>query len=150
MNAIDLLKKDHQDVQQLFSEFMSADADDFARREDLFQRIDRALIAHSDAEEQVFYPAMEKFDSGLIEQSLNEHEQVKQLLVEMIDLEVDDKQFDRRMQTLMEKVKMHVLDEEGAGGVLELARQKLNGSELDELGRRIQQIKKDSEEELAA
>jgi hemerythrin superfamily protein len=150
MNAIDLLKKDHQDVQQLFSEFMSCDNDDFARREDLFQQIDRALITHSEAEEQVFYPAVEKFDSGLVEQALNEHEEVKQLLVEMIDLEVDDEQFDSRMQTLMEKVQTHVREEEGAGGVLELAAQKLNGRELDDLGRRIQQIKKDSEEELAA
>ena len=55
MNAIDLLKKDHQEVHQLFSEFMSADAEDFARREDIFQRIDRALLIHSDAEEEIFY-----------------------------------------------------------------------------------------------
>jgi len=32
---------------------MSADDEDFGRREDLFQQIDRALITHSDAEEEI-------------------------------------------------------------------------------------------------
>ena len=32
---------------------MSADDEDFGRREDLFQQIDTALIAHSDAEEEI-------------------------------------------------------------------------------------------------
>jgi len=63
MNAIDILKKDHQEVQRLFSEFMSADEDDFDRREDLFQQIDKALTTHSDAEEQIFYPSVEKHAS---------------------------------------------------------------------------------------
>ena len=40
-------------MQRLFSEFMSADEDDFDRREDLFQQIDKALTTHSDAEEQI-------------------------------------------------------------------------------------------------
>src|SRR5215472_1402609 len=96
MNAIDLLKKDHQQVQQLFSEFMSAEDEDFARREDVFQQIDKALLAHSDAEEQIFYPAIEKYAPDLVREAMNEHGTVKQLLLEMLDLEVDDEEFDKR------------------------------------------------------
>src|SRR5207253_1414736 len=147
MSAIDLLKNDHQEIQQLFSEFMSADAEDFARREDLFQQIDKALLIHSDAEEEIFYPPMEKHTPDLVKQALSEHQEVKELLEEMLDLEVDDEEFNDRMATLMQKVETHVREEEGAGGVLEIARQKLNGRELDDIGRRIQQLKKDSEEE---
>jgi hemerythrin superfamily protein len=150
MNAIDLLKKDHQEVHQLFSEFMSADAEDFARREDIFQRIDRALLIHTDAEEEIFYPSIEDHAPDLVKEALSEHEEVKQLLADMLDLEVDDDEFNDRMATLMQKVETHVREEEGAGGVLEIAGQKLNGRELDDIGRRIEQLKKDSEEELAA
>ena len=150
MSGIDLLKKDHQEVQQLFSEFMSADAEDFARREDLFQQIDKALLIHSDAEEEIFYPSVETQTPDLVKQALSEHEEVRQLLAEMLDLEVDDEGFNERMATLMQKVETHVREEEGAGGVLEIASQKLSGRELDDLGRRIEQLKKDSEEELAA
>ena len=150
MSAIDLLKNDHQEIQQLFSEFMSADAEDFARREDLFQQIDKVLLIHSDAEEEIFYPSMEKHTPDLVKQALSEHQEVKELLEEMLDLEVDDEEFNDRMATLMQKVETHVREEEGAGGVLEIARQKLNGRELDDIGRRIEQLKKDSEDELAA
>ena len=150
MNAIDILKKDHQQVRQLFSEFMSADDEDFVRREDLFQQIDTALIAHSDAEEQIFYPAIEKHAPDLVKEAMNEHQEVKQLLAEMLDIEVDDEEFESHMTTLVEKVQGHVQEEEGPDGVLEIARQKLDQAELDEMGRRIEQLKRDSAEELAA
>ena len=150
MNAIDLLKKDHREVQQLFSEFMSAEDDDFARREDLFQQIDKVLLAHSEAEEQTLYPTMEEHAPDLVKEALNEHQAVKQALLEMLDLEVDDEEFDKRMNTLMQDVQHHVQEEEGSGGILQLAAQKLNRQQLDEMGRQIQQRKSESEDELAA
>ena len=150
MNAIELLKNDHQQVQQLFSEFMSADEEDFARREDLFQEIDTALIAHSDAEEQVFYPVVDKHAPELVKQAISEHQKVKQVLLEMLDLEVDDEEFEKKMNSLMQDVRSHVQEEEGPGGILEIAGQTLSEQELDDIGRRIQQRKGESEEELAA
>src|SRR5437870_10069028 len=138
MNAIDILKKYHQQVQHLFSEFLSAEDEDFARREDLFQQIDRALLAHSDAEEQIFYPSIEKHAPELIKEAISEHQAVKQLLLEMLDLEVDDEKFDNRMNKLMQNVESHVQEEEGPGGILDVARQKLTQRELAEMGRHIQ------------
>jgi len=150
MNAIDILKKDHQDVQQLFSEFMSADHEDFVLREDVFQQIDRSLIIHTDEEEQIFYPAVQKYSPDLVKQALSDHHEIKELLVDLIDLAVSDEQFDDKMTDLIQKVQTHFHEEENSGGVLEIAEQKLNRRELDDLGRRILQLKKDSEEELAA
>src|SRR5215467_5043777 len=150
MNAIDLLKQYHQEVQKLFSEFMSAEDEDFARREDVFQQIDKALLAHSDAEEQIFYPSMEKYAPDLVKEALDEHRTVKQLLLEMLDLEVDDEEFDKRMNMLIENVENHVQEEEGSGGVLEIAGEKLNHQQLADMGRQIQQRKTESEDELAA
>ena len=150
MNAIDLLKKDHHEVQQLFSEFMSADDEDFARREDVFQQIDKVLLAHSDAEEEIFYPSMDKYAPGLVKRALSEHRTVKELLLDMLDLEVDDVEFDNKMNALMQDVEDHVREEEGPGGIFEIAVQKLNPQELGDMGRRIQKRKTESEDELAA
>jgi hemerythrin superfamily protein len=150
MNAIDLLKKDHQQVQQLFSEFMSAEDEDFARREDLFQEIDRALLAHTEVEEQIFYPSIERYAPDLVKDALSEHQTVKQLLLEMLDLEVDDEEFDKKMNRLIQDVENHVREEEGTGGTMEIAGQKLNSEELDDMGRQIQKRKTESEDELAA
>jgi hemerythrin superfamily protein len=150
MNAIDLLKKDHQELDRLFSEFMSADNEDFARREDLFQQIDKALLVHSDAEEEIFYPSVEKHAPDIVKHALSEHQEIRELLAEMLDLEIDAEEFENRMTTLMQKVQTHVQEEEGSGGVLEIAQQNLTARDLDDIGRRIEQLKKDSEEELAA
>jgi hypothetical protein len=150
MNAIDLLKKDHRQVRQLFSEFMSAEDEDFARREDLFQQIDMALLEHSEVEEQILYPSIEKHAPELVKEALDEHEAVKELLLEMLDLEVDDDEFDNRMTTLMQNVESHVQEEEGSRGILEIAGQKLSEQELDAMGRQIQQRKREAEDELAA
>ena len=150
MNAIDILKRDHQEVQKLFSEFMSTEDEDFARREDLFQQIDKALLAHTDAEEEIFYPAIEKYAPDLVKKALDEHEVVTQLLLEMLDLEVDDEEFDKRMNTLIANVENHVQEEEGSGGVLELAGEKLEQRQLDAMARQIQDRKTESEDELAA
>ncbi len=150
MNAIDVLKEDHEEVHQFFLEYMSMGEGDFARREELFQQIDKALLIHTDAEEQIFYPALEKHKPDLTQQAMSEHQEVKQLLAELLDLEIDDQAFEDHMTTLARKVEAHVRDEEGPGGLMELARQKLSAQDLDEMGRRIEQLKRDSEEEMAA
>jgi hemerythrin superfamily protein len=150
MNAIDLLKKDHEEVQQLFSEFMSVEDEDFARREDLFQQIDRLLLAHTDVEEQIFYPYMEEYAPDLVKKARNEHQAVKQLLVEMLDLEVDDEEFDNKMNRLIHDVENHVQEEESSGGILEIAGQELSQRELEDLGRQIRERQAESGEELAA
>jgi len=150
MNAIDVLKKDHQEVHQFLLEYMSMGEGDFARREELFQQIDKALLIHTDCEEQIFYSALEKHNPDLTQQAMSEHQEVKQLLAELLDLEIDDQAFEDHMFTLAQTVEAHVQDEEGPGGLMELARQTLSAQDLDEMGRRIEQLKKDSEEEMAA
>jgi len=150
MNAIDVLKKDHQEVHEFFLEYMSMGEGDFARREELFQQIDKKLLIHTDCEEQIFYPALEKHKPDLTQQAMSEDQEVKQLLAELLDLEIDDQAFEDHMTTLAQKVEAHVQDEEGPGGLMELARQTLSAQDLDEMGRRIEQLKRDSEKEMAA
>jgi hypothetical protein len=54
------------------------------------------------------------------------------------------------MNTLMQNVENHVQEEEGSGGILEIARETLSEQQLDDMGRQIQQRKSESEDELAA
>ncbi|HYR88682.1 MAG TPA: hemerythrin domain-containing protein [Terriglobia bacterium] len=149
MNAIDLLKNDHQTVQHLFAEYISTDESETDRREDLFQQIEKELLAHTDVEEGIFYPAIKNIAPDLIEQAISEHQEVTRLLTEMLEYEVDDEEFDKRMNNLMETVQMHVQEEEGAGGVMDIASQKLAG-QLEEMGKQIQQRKESADEEQAA
>jgi|SRR5438093_1552947 len=150
MNAIDLLKHDHKSVHKLFLDYMSTHEDDVDRREELFQGIEKQLLAHSDAEEQIFYPAVKNHAPEMIEEALSDHQEVKQLLSEMLEFEVDDEEFDKRINTLMEKVEAHVDQEEGPGGVFEIARERIGDQELEDMGWRIEQRKQSTHDELAA
>ena len=149
MNAIDLLKNDHQTVRHLFAEYIATDETETDRREDLFQQIEKELLAHTDVEEAIFYPAIKNVAPDLVEEAITEHQEVTQLLTEMLEYEVDDDEFDKRMNSLMETVQTHVEQEEGAGGVMEIARQRLSG-QLEEMGRQIQQRKDSADDEVAA
>jgi hemerythrin superfamily protein len=70
MNALELLKQDHQTVKQLFQE--ATHASDQNKRKDLFDKIDTELEIHAHIEETVFYPALEQ------------HEELKDMVAEAL------------------------------------------------------------------
>jgi hypothetical protein len=150
MNAIDLIKQDHRKVEQLFAEFMNLEEADSDNREDLFQQIEMELLAHAEAEEKVFYPAIEPEAEDKVEEALSEHQEVKELLAELMELDLDDEGFDEKMTALMENVQHHVEEEEAADGVLERARKALDAKTLSTMGTDMQKVKQDFQAGLAA
>jgi len=150
MNAIDLLKDDHRQVERLFSEFLEAEDSEAERREEIFQQIEKELLVHSDIEEQIFYPAVEDFASTEVEEALREHQEIRQTLVELLEIEIDDEEFDNKLTTLMERVQNHVQEEERPNGILETARLRLSGARLQIMARQMKEMKEDADGELAA
>jgi len=150
MNAIDLLKADHREVERLFAKFLASEISDTRIREDLFNQIETELLLHGDVEERVFYPAVADFIPDKVEEALNEHAQINEVLADLTELNVDDDAFDPKMITLMETVVNHVQDEESADGILGLAQQKLDDARLERIAMQIQALKRSFPEELAA
>ena len=58
MNALEVLKQDHQKVKGLFQE--ARQGTDRNKRKELFDKIDTQLEIHTHIEETVFDPAIEK------------------------------------------------------------------------------------------
>ena len=148
MDAIELIKQDHREVDELFTQFLSAESD--LTLEDLFQRIETALTAHTEMEEKVLYPAVKKFAPEKVHEALHEHSQVKELLIELLGIDIDDEEFESQFNRLVEDVRQHVEEEESPEGILEVARQHINHQELARLGVELQRIKQETEEDLAA
>jgi iron-sulfur cluster repair protein YtfE (RIC family) len=113
MNALDLLKTDHQKVEELFKQAEAAGAG--GDRSDIFVEIKANLQAHAYIEESIFYPALQNGgDKALIEltcEALQEHTQAKMALGELSV--VDDERFDALLTKLIEDVRHHVHEEEG-------------------------------------
>lgn len=113
-DAIDLLKRDHREVEGLFSQFKQAGDDDERIR--LAQRICSALSIHAKVEEELFYPAardaMASDTAALIDEATVEHASLKQLISDIDGDSADDEMFAARMHVLEEYVRHHVREEE--------------------------------------
>ncbi len=138
MNALDLLKKDHEKVKRLFEEYDS----DNNRRRDIANMVFDELEIHSRIEEDIFYPAVrakaKKDGKELIKHSIEEHQEVDDLINELRSMDPEEEDFDDRFQELIEDVEHHIDLEESETFP---KAQQLLGSDLDELGRQIEEEK---------
>jgi hemerythrin superfamily protein len=151
MNALNLLKKDHDSVRTLFSRFERTSKTDLERRNDLLAQIRREVQIHSRAEEEIFYPALKALNGEgrqLVSQALNDHKDINDLLTQISRLKLTAKNFDDRFEALIESVDHHVEEEEGE--IFRFAEENCSEQELEDLGRQIQERKRFLDRQLAA
>jgi hemerythrin superfamily protein len=139
MDALELLKQDHQAVKDLFDQI--DDAEDGKQRKKLFDQIDTQLNIHAHIEETVFYPEMQKIDElkDMVEEALEEHQEVKTLLEEIEGLDPDGDQFSASLEELMENVEHHVAEEEDE--MFPKVRERCDQATLDRLGDQLESAK---------
>lgn len=136
MDAIDFLKADHRAIDDLFilAQRAAQDVDDVpAARLETILAIKNALLPHLELEERVFYATCARFPvlKNIIEQSLDEHQTIKDLLVEMTN-ERSVEELDALYDQLSELVSSHIDEEESE--VFPLAREHLEQTQLDKMG----------------
>ena len=112
MDALELLKDDHQRMRRLFEQIEGTD--DPATRQELLDQIDTELEIHAHIEETIFYPALENFDElrDMVEKAWDEHAEITALLKGLEELGVDSDAFAEDLTALIETVELHVEDEE--------------------------------------
>jgi len=113
VNAVTLLKQDHDEVSALLKEFESADR---AGKASIAERICAALTVHAQIEEQIFYPAargvLDDDDMDLVDEADIEHATIKGLVKRLQTAGPSDDHFEALMTVLGEYVKHHVKEEE--------------------------------------
>jgi hemerythrin superfamily protein len=146
MNAIELLKQQHQQVNELFSKFERASEGAEKTRERLCQQIGDALAVHATIEEKVFYPESKQENTEeLLRESVEEHLSIKKLLAAIMESDLDDPQFDAKVQVLKEQVEHHVEEEEKE--LFPLVAEACSREELEDMGQRMQDLAEELEEE---
>jgi hemerythrin superfamily protein len=139
MDALELLKQDHQAVKDLFDQI--DDAEDGKQRKKLFDQIDTQLNIHAHIEETVFYPEMQKIAElkDMVEEALQEHQEVKTLLEEIEGRDPESDQFIASVEELMENVEHHVAEEEDE--MFPKVRERCDQATLDRLGDQLESAK---------
>jgi hemerythrin superfamily protein len=113
-DALALLKADHRLVHDLFTQYASAG--DISTKQMIAEQVFTALEMHAQLEENIFYPAYEtmtgKNGTQLVADSRLAHEHVKELLIELQGIDLDEEEFEAKFQELMHTVEQHVAQEE--------------------------------------
>jgi len=113
MDAVTLLKHDHDEVSEMLKEFEAATD---ARKASIAQRICEALTVHAQIEEKIFYPAarsvLDDDDMDLVDEADIEHATIKGLVKRIQSNGPSDNHFEALVTVLGEYVKHHVKEEE--------------------------------------
>ncbi len=144
MDALEVLKADHDKVRSLFMEFRAAsEADDAEKMGEATAKIFEELEIHTAIEERVFYPEVKKAGgpdlADLTAESNEEHHVVALLIDEIKDLAPTDDRYAPKMTVLIENVEHHAGEVEKE--MFPQVRNLLGDSELEELGAALEREK---------
>ena len=148
MDAITMLKADHDKVKKLLNELESTTERGVKTREELFATIKGELSIHEVIEEEIFYPALKSHPKAkdIVLEGYEEHHVVDLLMGELERLDVSDETWGAKAIVMKENIEHHIEEEEGE--MFKQARAVFDRKELEDLGARMAERKTSAQREL--
>jgi hemerythrin-like domain-containing protein len=113
MDPMQLLKKQHREVEALFKKIDKAKPE---QRRPLLAELASNLQLHMKIEEGIFYPAVKELGSKkaeeMVAEAYEEHHVVKLVIAEIPRVDPEDERFEAKMTVLQELIEHHVEEEE--------------------------------------
>jgi len=143
MDAITLLREDHDHVRKLFTRFEEAGERAYVEKRDIVGKIIEELTVHAFIEEVLFYPRVKGLKAegdgakpeDLIKEAEEEHAQVKTLLAELEDMSPEDEYFDAKVTVVIDDVRHHAKEEEEE--MFPKVREAIGRKDLQQLGEQM-------------
>jgi hemerythrin-like domain-containing protein len=148
MDAISMLKADHDKMKKLLDELETTTERGVKTRAELFSTIKGELTIHELIEEEIFYPALKDHPKAedIVLEGYEEHHVVDLLMAELEDLDVADETWGAKAKVMKENIEHHIEEEEGE--MFPHARQVFDRRELEDLGARMADRKESAQREL--
>jgi hemerythrin-like domain-containing protein len=152
MRVTTILKKDHRVVSGLVTGLeMTPKVNGILRRR-LFDQIRTQVMLHSQAEEEILYPAMRNLTAATAESKVDdayrEHQVVKDLLQDLSTMDPMSEAFDRKFTDFKNNLNHHVEEEENDMFVTLV--QSMSVGQQEALGQRIHDRKADLKHKMVA
>lgn len=111
-DVLAIIHDDHQHIDALFADYASASSPD--EKLGVVRRIYCELAAHSQAEEEIFYPAIIDggTDGDAVAEAFEEHAAAKKTLQSILCASPDDLTYDLKVRILQKEVQHHIREEE--------------------------------------
>lgn len=141
MDALQLLKADHEKVTKLLEKLEKVTESDIKLRERMFTQIREELILHEKLEEELLYPLLKTQDAtrSITLESYQEHHLLDVLLEEMTQLNCTDEAWTAKLKVLKENLEHHIEEEEEK--MFPKAKKILTSTTLKELGEKMENLK---------
>lgn len=142
MDAITLLKNDHDTVEALLDDLAKSTTRAVKKRAELLDKIRVELKAHTTIEEEIFYPAFKEKgdksdDDKMYFEALEEHRAAGDLVLpDLLRTAVDSEKFSGRAKVLKELVKHHADEEEKE--MFTRAKKLMSKADLADLGEKME------------
>lgn len=153
MNAIDLLKADHERVKAILTQLSESTERGVKKRTDLLAKLEMEITIHTRLEEEILYPAFK--EAGGKEQDImyyeakEEHRTVDSLVLP--DLKATDPgslEFSGRVKVVKELLEHHIEEEEEE--MFPQAKKLLGNAALEELGAQMEKMKAQHKKDMSA
>jgi hemerythrin-like domain-containing protein len=150
MDAIALLKQDHDKVKGLLRELEPTTERAVKTRQELFARLKTELTVHEIIEEEIFYPTLKEHPKAkdIVLEGYEEHNVVDTLMSQLAALPVDDETWGAKASVMIENIEHHIEEEEGE--MFTKARQVFDREELEQLGAAMETRKAEAMREQGA
>ena len=151
MDAISLLKEDHQKVKKLMGELEKTTERGVKTREELFNKLVGELMVHEKIEEQIFYPrvrdaAKTKELKENVTESFEEHHFVNVVIAEIKDTPFEAEEWAAKFSVMKENIEHHAFEEE-EGEMFPKVQKLFDKDELEQMGTEMEELKLQLQEE---
>ena len=138
MNALSLLKRDHDEVKKMLATLDETTERAIKTRGETFTKLRSELDIHETIEEEIFYPALKDHPKtkDIALEGYEEHRVVDTVMGEMLGLDVSDETWTAKFTVMKENLEHHIEEEETE--MFKQARQVFDEAELQELGSRME------------
>lgn len=137
MDALHLLKADHDKVKKLLTEGDETTERAVKTRAELLATIKQELTVHEEIEETIFYPALKEHPKAkeIVLEGYEEHNVVDTVMGELEATDVTDERWAAKFTVMKENIEHHIEEEEGE--MFRQARSVFDADELKALGERM-------------
>ena len=144
MDALTLLKNDHDKVKGIMSELEPTTERAEKTRTELFAKLKMELTVHEIIEEEIFYPTLKQHPKAkeIVLEGYEEHNVVDTLMGELEALPVTDETWGAKASVMIENIEHHIEEEEG--DMFQKARQVFDRQELEDLGQAMEARKQEA------
>jgi hypothetical protein len=146
MDALTLLKTDHDKVKKMLAEGEATTDRAEKTRTELFGELKAEMVLHERIEEEIFYPALKAHPKAkeIVLEGYEEHHVVDEIMGELEATDVTDETWGAKFKVMKENIEHHIEEEEGE--MFKTARQVFDAEELETLGARMMELKQVGQE----